>query len=147
MFLKTPRKGKAKYFQGGISCGWIASSVTAHFVALFLLSVVVASQPSEFKGVSLLETEVPTLTSRFQSLFNFLELIKWITLQIVNHATVLFHKTNKEEPSCVCFMRKFIFCCLENVSCDDCHTALIFMLYLEFQYLNFWQFLFFIGDK
>lgn len=76
MFLKTSRKGKAKYFRGGICCGWIASSVTVHFVVLFLLSVVVASQPSEFKGVSLLETEVPTLTSSFQSLFNLLELIK-----------------------------------------------------------------------
>lgn len=42
---------------------------------------------------------------------------------------------------------KSVFCSLENVSCDDCHTALILMLYLEFKYLDFWQFLFFICDK
>lgn len=86
-------------------------------------------------------------TSGFQSSFVLLKLIKSIVLQLGDYTTVYLIKQTRKNQVAVASEAKSGFCCVENVSCDDCRTALIFMLYLEFKYLNSWQFLFFVGDK
>lgn len=87
------------------------------------------------------------LTSGFQSPFILLKLIKWIVLQTDNHTTVLFNKTNKEEPSCICFIRKiclllFRECILWWLSYNINFYAVLRIEILEFlavSFLHWWQ--------